>query len=273
MDYDNGSLRSLDLQRGDSLEQVVPEALARGRFSIEVWRVLISRDYAADREFQVAYHGIDCFGEPVHPPPLSALPAKRWLAYGSSITHGAGATVHSSSYIQQAARRLGVDVLNKGLGGACLCEPEVAAHFADLDTWDWATLELGVNMRGLFTTAQFEQRARAFVQRMLRPGKPVVLIDMFPNASDYAANPNDPMRDVNREFREALWRIHDECANPKLHIISGEQLLPVLRLLTVDLIHPSDDGHIEMGRLLAERLRRLLPEHTAVDPAVTNYGR
>lgn len=58
-----------------------------------------------------------------HRPPLpDELPEKRWLAYGSSITNGAFPGLHHNSYIYHAARIAGLDVLNHGISGSCLCD-------------------------------------------------------------------------------------------------------------------------------------------------------
>jgi hypothetical protein len=53
---------------------------------------------------------------------------------------GTGASMHHNCYVQQTAGILGVDVLNMGQGGACMCEPELADFFANLEGWDFAPL-------------------------------------------------------------------------------------------------------------------------------------
>ena len=89
-------------------------------------------------------------------------PRRRWLAYGSSITNV------GSWYVHHAALRLLADVFNKGMCGSCLCEPEVAGWLPSCESWDFATLELGVNMRGGFSAMEFEKRAR--FDRTIRKG-------------------------------------------------------------------------------------------------------
>lgn len=226
------------------------------RFSPDVWRLFVSRSYLGGPGFQVAFHALETFGYDRRPPQPGETPSRRWLAYGSSITQGSGATVHHQAYIQQAARRLGCEVLNKGMGGSCLCEREMADYLAARADWDFATLELGVNMRGHFTTEQFTERASYLVERMTtqQPGKPIFLLNMFPNGADYPEDLSHPLTAVNRDYREALRHIHRRLALPNVQLLEGEAILPDFSALASDLLHPSDYGHIVMGQRLAEEL-------------------
>lgn len=254
-----GVMKTIRLDRPERFSGVEQEALRKKRFSNEVWRIMISRGYNATGIVNVAFHHIESFGYDIKPPSKDQLPALKWLAYGSSITHGSGAILHHNSYIQHAARRLGVDVLNKGIGGACLCEPEMADYLAQ-EEWDFATLELGVNMRELFTDAEFEQRARYMISEMINknPDKPIVLITIYPNSADYSLDKSSRAFQANASYREILEKIWSEFGNKNLHLIDGRDILEDFSGLTCDLIHPSDYGHIAMGENLAKKLREIL---------------
>lgn len=256
----HGVMKSIRLERPERFSKVNEQALQKRRFSTDVWRVIISSGYDALGRMNVAFHHIDAFGHEVRPPVKEEVPELKWLAYGSSITRGSGATLTHNSYIQQAARRLGVDVLNKGIGGACLCEPEIADYLAR-EEWDFATLELGVNMRGLFTTAEFESRAKYLISTILEKnlGKPVVLITIYPNTSDYLITENTRSAMDNVEFSECLRKLRGEFECEHLYLIEGHEILTDFSTLTCDLIHPSDYGHILMGENLAMKLREILP--------------
>lgn len=256
-----GVLTTLHLDKPGRFAEVCPEVLHQGRFSPDVWRIVISRNYYPGLAFQVSFHHLESFGHEVRPPRQDELPACTLLAYGSSITHGSGATVQHTAYIQQTARRLGVDVMNKGIGGACLCEPAMADYLMHLEGWDLAILELGVNMRGLFTPDEFEERARCLVEGILahHPGKPVVLVSIYPNSADALKNEESPEAQVNRSFIERLRRIHQSMNHPHLHFVDGHQILTDFSALTTDLIHPSDYGHTLMGQHLAEAIGRVWP--------------
>jgi len=235
------------------IQGISPAALEGCRFSPKVWRVFIGR-------FTASLVGLSTYGLPCRAPLSAELPAKRWLAYGSSITNGGSPTMHHLSYIYQAAHRLGVDVLNQGLSGSCRCEPEIADYLASRQDWDIITLELGVNMRNEFTPEEFGKRAEYLVQTIAcaHPAKPVVVISIFPNAdlppAARDANGDLPLRQL--AYREALQRIVTETAG-NVHFIDGADILREFRGLTTDLLHPGDFGHIEMGQRLAEKLAPL----------------
>lgn len=254
-----GVMKSIRLDRPQRFSEVEQEAIKKRRFSSDVWRIMISRSYDSTGIMNVAFHHIDSFGYDIKPPSKDQLPALKWLAYGSSITHGSGAVLHHNSYIQHAARRLGVDVLNKGIGGACLCEPEMADYLAQ-EEWDFATLELGVNMRALFTDEEFEQRARYLISEIMNknPNKPIVLITIFPNNADFSKDKDSRASQANYSFRDIIKKIWLEFRSENLYLIDGSDILDDFSGLTCDLIHPSDYGHICMGENLARKLQKLL---------------
>ena len=212
------------------------------------------------RGFSAVYHGIDTFGHGERPPMLREVPKLKWLAYGSSITHGSVAISHNNSYIEQAARRMGVDVLCNGLSGACLCEKIIADYFASRDDWDFITLEIGVNMRGPFTSEEFEVHARYLIKTIVesKPQKPVIVITIFPNRAVYFKNKEDVSHIRNREFNEILTKICNDIKMDNLYLIRGEDILTDFSGLSSDLIHPSDYGHTLMGENLAAKIRNII---------------
>jgi lysophospholipase L1-like esterase len=248
-----GTTKVLTLTPPELFGPVEMASVPSGPFSPGVWRVLISGG-------SVGYLGLEALGFPVRPPRPDEKPGLRWLAYGSSITNSWG-----KGYPHQAARRLGVDVLNKGMSGSCQCEPELAEHFLAKETWDFATLELGVNMRGGFTVEEFAARATHLVRRLReeRPDAPIALITHFTNrdhAGVFPSRDGEETLEGKRQqgFDEVLREL---AADPELnlHLFEGRDLLPDAEGLSCDLLHPSDYGHIQMGERLAERLKPLLP--------------
>lgn len=246
-----GQIRVLTLIPPERFPLVTPDSLNVGGFSPELWRVRIIGG-------TVSYLGCESHGAEVRPPAPGETPALRWLAYGSSITHADGAF----GYVHQAARILEVDVLNKGLSGSCHIEPEVGSHFATEEQWDFATLELGVNMRGHFTPDVFQARARGLVERLHqnRLGTPLVLITHFHNLQHHPLPSQMEDLTVKRQqaFDEILRQIAAEQAGNGVYLLEGTEILPSLDGLTADLLHPSADGHRLMGARLAEKLHPLI---------------
>ena len=229
------------------LSQVKPEMLEGGRFSPEVWRIVFHQDARA------VYHGMDTYGQPVRPPSATEKPRLRWLAYGSSITFGANALLPGSSYVQHAARRLGVDVLNKGLPGSCLCEEVMSDYLCACDPWDFATLELGVNMVELFTPEEFAESARRLIQALhaRHPERMIFVINLLPNLADFPPDAASLPAQRNPVFNQIIRDLVGEINDPLVHLIDGRELLSDFAGLTVDLVHPSDYGHIAIGEKLA----------------------
>jgi lysophospholipase L1-like esterase len=250
-----GVVTSLFLEDPGAFAQVGPGLLRRRRFSPIVWRVVCNQDAL------LHYHGIESFGHAVRPPASGEVPSRAWLAYGSSITFGANAMHPGNAYVQQAAWRLGVDVLNLGLPGSALCEPHVAEWIAGLSGWDFATLELGVNLLDLAEPDEFAARARAFVETIhrARPEHPLHVINLFPHQADHARDPASPPARRAPAFNAAVRDLAAGFAHPAIRFIDGREILPDHGALHTDLVHPSDEGHILMGENLARILSAHLP--------------
>lgn len=227
-----------------------PEAFAGRAFSPHLWRIVF--------DGPTLLHGIDRMGAVLRPPRLDEKPARRWLAFGSSITQGYTPVTRQQCYVAQTARRLGVDVLNLGLAGSCMCEPAVADYLASRDDWDFITCEVGVNMRAHHEPDEFDKRVRYLVEALTtrRPGKPTVLISPFTTAADFRVEPDRTARRTGA-YREKLAAIAAEFSPRGVHILDGRELLPAFSGLTCDFVHPSTEGHTLMAENLAARLRVL----------------
>lgn len=122
-------------------------------FSPEVVRLVIPYG-------KIYYLGVE--GE-VEPPLKEELPAKTYLAYGSSITHGSLALAMPYSYPFRIAQRMGCDYLNLGFAGSAQMEKVMAEYIVSLKNWDFATVEMGINMiREEHTIEAFEKNIDEF---------------------------------------------------------------------------------------------------------------
>ncbi len=249
-----GSVRSIALELTPRFDLVRPDVLRGRRFDPGVWRLSFGGSLPV-------LHEVETQGYPVRPPHADEKPRLTWLAYGSSITGGSGASIHLNSYVEQAAWRLGVDALNMGLGGSCLCEPAVADYFASRDDWDFATLELGVNMAGSVAPEEFRRRAEYLVGTLRRkhPDKLLVLITSFPFAQDLRFSREPNMVGEQQQAYDAILReIASRDTRGRLRLVEGHEVLTDFPGLSWDLVHPSDHGHIQMGENLAKLLRPML---------------
>lgn len=237
-----GVVKCLELRPTDALDRYPLNRT--GQFSPDVWRVIFDHDFCG------VLHNVRAYGE-IRPPRSEEIPAKKILAYGSSITHSACAQLFTNSYIYNVGKRLGADVLCKGMGGSCHIESEVAEYLTQ-EAWDVAILELGINMVECYPVAEFEKRARYLVEKMIKTGKPVVLISNF--TSFYNVSSDKP-RQANADYVRCLEDIYESLRRDNLYYIRGQEMIKDWDYLSCDLLHPSPYGHGEMARNIAEKIR------------------
>ena len=202
----------------------------------------------------VFYHG---HSEGVCLPRTCDVPKKRYLAYGSSITHGVDLSGAALSYPAHVAWRLGMELRNLGASGCCLCEKAMADYLAE-QPCDIVTLELSVNMLGTFSAEEFRKRAHYLVERVADadPNRPVMCITIFPFYHDINPKFREPKQlSTPQEYREILRDIVRTLARPNVTIVEGPELLPDPGMLSNDLIHPAARGMIHMGEELARRMQ------------------
>jgi lysophospholipase L1-like esterase len=242
----------IKLKEPERFSWVREEIINKSAFSPKVWRIFLDLRYVKSIR-------VDTKGAFVKAPKPSELPRLKWLAYGSSITYGVGAINNTNCYVQHTARKLGVDVINLGLSGSCYCEEQAADFIALRDDWDFVTLEVGVNMRACYSEEEFEKRVNYLIDNTAynHPGKPIVLINIMPNHAIYSRNGSIYEKD-HIAFSRILRDIVNKKESSQLHLIAGEDLLKDFSGLTVDLIHPADAGHIQIGDNLARILSEIV---------------
>ena len=188
------------------------------------------------------------------PPTPGTTPSKVMLCYGSSITHGACAIPPEGTYVAQCASRLGCDVLNLGFGGSAHMDRAIAEHIAARKDWDFATFEMGINVRD-WPREKFREAVETFVRTVsaAHPDKVIFCIDLFTNDADFQAHPT---RAVG--FREVVADLAGSFASGKVVHVDGRGILTDPTGLRTDLVHPSDLGMQEMGANLAAFIARRL---------------
>jgi lysophospholipase L1-like esterase len=194
----------------------------------------------------------------VTPPGENQVPARRYLAYGSSITHGFIATRPGDAYPARVASALGVDAFNLGLGGAAKLEPEMADHIAGRDDWDFASLELGINLIGK-TTDEFRALVAGFLPRIVEPhrDKWIFCIDIFSCRHDLLDDPKLP------QFRAIVRDAVQSLQAPRLVHLDGRALLTQWSGLSTDLVHPTSSGFAEIAAGLVNAIKPALAARQA----------
>ncbi len=186
-------------------------------------------------------------------PEKNQFPDKRYLAYGSSITHGASSLRPGGSYVMRTAERLGVDLVNLGFAGGAHCEKQMADYIAGRQDWDFATLEMGINMRESFTAEEFERRVKYFVPAIVKahPDKYVFCMDLFTCDMDFESS-----SEKQNTFRKIVRGVVDGCKSDKVIYIDGRDILRNVNGLAVDLVHPSPAGMEEMALNLSGVIKK-----------------
>lgn len=212
-------------------------------FDKNVWRVHLHNCLCT-------IHSVNTMDYEIRAPHKEEMPQQTMLAYGSSITHGANAVTHSSSYAEEATYILGADILNKGMSGACMFEKEVANFIANDKSWDFAWIEGAVNSLHM-TPEEFDERFSYFIDTLYKTGRKIFMTTIFPT---YELFDKDAVNyEKMHQFDDIIRSKKDKGV-----VIEGKDIITDLRFLTSDLLHPSTEGHTRMGINLANILREYL---------------
>ncbi len=239
-----GKARPL-VPQGHGLLYSLMDQIPRGRFATRVCRIVLTGG-------ELTLTGIEGDVRPPTPDELAPV----MVSYGTSISQGAAASRADLAWNALTARALGYDFVNLGCSGTAYCEPAVADYLA-AQPWELAVLEISVNMVGGYSTEEFRTRAAYLIDTLAKshPDAPIVCISIFPwGVGDFWTN-GEAYRKT-REFRQALEEVCKASAHRNVHFVSGPELLSVSGL-SQDVLHPSDQGMIEIATKLAARIREM----------------
>jgi lysophospholipase L1-like esterase len=192
------------------------------------------------------------------PPSPSQMPKLNYLAYGSSITHGATSISPSGTYIMRTATRLGVNLFNLGFGGGAHFENQMADYISERKDWHFASFEIGVNMLASFTVEEFKSRVEYFLGKISKqhPDKYLFCIDIFTIKRD--RDTIDP--DKLKQFRKVVKALVKTLNSEKVIHLDGRRFLKDISGLTFDLGHPSPAGMEEISLNLSKALQPYLKQ-------------
>ena len=248
--------QTIEVLMKEQLQQLDQTYWNHMSFSPKIWRIILG----GPQRDPIFFHSVE--GSGIRPPKPNEIPSLRYLAYGTSITHGFVAEGPQLTYAAQTARNLSADLINLGVGGAAHCEPELADYIASRDDWHIASLALSVNMYG-FSLSDFRERVNYMVNTVAasHPNCPVAYITLYTHYRDLGISVDDPTFGGRAdEYRQVLRDVVRDCPHKNTHLIEGPELLTDISGLSGDLIHPSDFGMIEISQRLAKRLKPLLPD-------------
>jgi len=222
-------------------------------FSPLVWRVIISGHEV---------HLIEIEGKQVRPPRPDEIPKLKYLAYGTSITQGVDSITPDLSWVSQVGWRLKADVINLGASSAAFCEREITEYIANRSDFNFATLELSVNMLNQGVNyKEFYQKSEYMIKTIAEKNqnKPIFCISLIKSFSELGFSwTNRKIVSTALEYREAIKRIVEQSELENLYYVNGSTLLDGIYGLSYDLLHPGNHGMIQIGERLSEIIDKVV---------------
>lgn len=175
--------------------------------------------------------------------------------YGTSIVQGSASSRPGMTYVAQLGRRLDRQVINLGFSGSCHMEPALADLLAETDPAMYV-IDCLPNM----TTKEISERTVPLIKRLRQAHAetPIVLVENIPY-SQVAWNPatQKSVKLKNKLLSNEYEKLKREGVR-NLYYVSGENLLSAEGNSTVDGVHPTDLGFLQMTDALEPILRNIL---------------
>lgn len=205
----------------------------------------------------VDFQGVEVNAEAKFETP-PARPAKRYLAYGDSITHGFTASAVDKSYAFLAAQKNGWQIVNLGLGGRA-STPSDAKVVTSLKA-DVISVFMGANDWQIGRPPeQYRTNMMAFFDgiRADQPTVPIYYITSLWVAPSW--NPKAQVADLEA-YRQVAREIVSARKDPNLFIVEGPEMIDHdVALFDATPVHPNDKGFAQMGERLAAKMRQPAP--------------
>jgi lysophospholipase L1-like esterase len=199
---------------------------------------------------KVIFRGLTAGGPSALLPLPPAVPAKRYVAYGDSITQGWAATNATHSYAFLLARARGLDLVNLGFGSRRATDSD-GRMIADQRP-DVVTVLIGVNdwwHKVPLETFRAQYAGMVAAIRRASPDIPVYLITPLPVVLA-SWGPIADLEKYRQEIREVVKKSYDA----KLFLVEGPDLIPAEEANFQDGLHPNNQGFQIMAARLAERI-------------------
>jgi|GEM_PF-2451723 len=244
-----GEITQIQVERHPRLA-LMPED-GNERFNKNIWRVIFLK------RFQAVFSDISV-SDGIFTPPLYNKKTPVMLAYGSSISFGAG--TGPASYLHHLrilSREIGYQLMNKSMPGSCFCEMSYGDFLSDIPA-DLYYYELGGNMRLRHTPKEFEKRAKHLVgeTRRKNPKAPILLLTVYPLLGSIPDEDFKKASRVIKEYNKTLAKLSQD--DSLIYLIDSGKVISEPGILSYDGLHPSGYGNIVMADRLHEIINSLI---------------
>ncbi|WP_245640199.1 SGNH/GDSL hydrolase family protein [Paenibacillus dakarensis] len=191
-------------------------------------------------------------------PPDAYDSDKRIIVYGTSITQGGCAARPGMSYTNILSRRIHQEFINLGFSGNGKGEPELAHLITQIDNPECFIIDYEANSGG---TEPYRKSLPVFIEilREAYPNVPIILVSRFPYAAEAFKPELLQERLERRDFQIELVEKLKEAGDQRLTFVDGASLISSRTdEATVDGVHPTDFGFMQMADNLEPVLRRVL---------------
>src|SRR5947208_2105261 len=203
---------------------------------------------AAQREFMVYLplrNGVTSleFGVPkeasIQPAPVRAAGSKSILFYGTSITHGIGASRAGMTHVAMVGRAFDREVINLGFSGNGRMEPEVLKFVAELDPAVFV-LDCLPNMGAQLVAERTVPGVKLL--REAHPNTPILLVEDRNLQSGFLVEARRKTNEANHAALRESFAALTSANVPQIYYLEGANLLGDDGEGTVDGSHPTDLG-------------------------------
>ena len=225
---------------------------------------LINGIPATEREFMVylpLHNSVTAFeigipqGSTIKPGPARAAGSKPIVFYGTSITHGFGASRAGMTHVAMLGRTLNREVINLGFSGNGRMEKEVLQFVTELEPAVFV-LDCLPNMTAQLVTERTVPGVKLLREK--HPDTPILLVEDRNIQSGFLVEARRKANEANHAaLREAFAQLQAEKV-PNVHYLDGANLLGDDGEGTVDGSHPTDLGFVRQSAEFERLLRPLL---------------
>lgn len=174
---------------------------------------------------------------------------RRVVHYGTSIVHGGCASRPGMAFASIEGRLADVEVVNHGYSGAGKMEPGMCDVISSIDAALYI-IDCDWNMSVDLQRQNYEPFVRELARR--RPGAHILLC----GGCTQFASPRE-----QEVFARGVYdklKAGDGPLRDRLHFLSGVDMLPKEGEATFDFCHPNDWGFMQMGRVYADAIGKIL---------------